>query len=630
MNNNQHLPEDMNQNQNLNNDELISLVVNDKKQKIENDGIKNIIKDIDSNKKSISKYNKLNQKENLYNDNKKFKTKDDCINIIINDINKNKLVIENIFEFHYVNYSIYEKLKNENKILIETIKNIEVKYQKEIDFLKDERIRLKNKIKILNINNEKLKLNSHINQTEIETKNNGTKDLDKILENKEKEIIDYKNKIIQYKNDINFIVEDFDKKKKKFEKEIPELTLKIKKIEYDYKELKIAFEKEKNKNIINNILLKDKVNELRHFSELFKLIDAYKKNIMKDNSSMIEFNIENKINNNKEQDQNDNYGKVGIINNGLTCYMNSIIQILKNIRQFGINILTYDKEDIITNSLRNLLNNLYYSNEKFVSINEFKNDFGSTYIKFREDRQNDSTIFLIYLLQHLNKVFKRPKQPITSIYLFKNLNLSLSEENELENFLDKYESVNNSFITDLFFGYQMDKIICVKCEKNHNSFQSFNVLNLPLICENEEVKSLEDSLNSYLITKDKHNLEGFECPHCGFRNTSHLTCIIKLPQILIINLKRVGENTVYYNEIKIPKTMKTKLIDKLNSFNRTYELIGFIKHFGNENMGHNIAFTKNIFDNKWYSYNDTIVKEEKEFPSTDKSFLLFYQIVENN
>ena len=57
-------------------------------------------------------------------------------------------------------------------------------------------------------------------------------------------------------------------------------------------------------------------------------------------------------------------------------------------------------------------------------------------------------------------------------------------------------------------------------------------------------------------------------------------------------------------------------------------LLDFIKHFGNEKGGHNISFAKNIFDNKWYSFNDTIVKEEKQFPSTDKTFLLFYQIIE--
>ena len=176
----------------------------------------------------------------------------------------------------------------------------------------------------------------------------------------------------------------------------------------------------------------------------------------------------------------------------------------------------------------------------------------------------------------------------------------------------------------------MNKLICSKCEHTHISFQSFNVLDLPLSCENIQVQSLEQSLNYYLITKDRHDIRGFVCSNCEKKYLSHLTCIIKLPQVLIINLKRVGENTVYYHEIEIPQILKTKSIDKLNSFNKQYELIGFIKHFGNEKNGHNISFTKNIFDNKWYSFNDAFVKDEKKFPSTEKSFLLFYQLIENN
>ena len=147
--------------------------------------------------------------------------------------------------------------------------------------------------------------------------------------------------------------------------------------------------------------------------------------------------------------------------------------------------------------------------------------------------------------------------------------------------------------------------------------------------EKLQLKSLEQCLNCYLFTRDKNNITGFECSKCKKKHLSLLTSIIKLPSILIINLIRVGENTVYYHEIEIPFSFKTKYIDKLSKLNKQYELIGFIKHLGNEKKGHNIAYSKNMYDYKWYSFNDRIVKEEKELPSTNKSFLLFYQLVEN-
>ena len=568
------------------NDEVISLVVEDK------------------NKKNVSekKSNSNNNDKEIDKKNKSLYFSDNIKMINVNDNPNNflynKLKKENAFEFQYVNNnSIYEQLISENKILMAKINNIEIKYNKEIEVLRNERINSN-----LLGNNNKIGIN-------------GNDHLQKQLKDKENEIKIYKMK-----------VKDFEKKNKLLEDEIFKLNLYIKKFENDYTIVKKDLEIEKNKNMVNNIILKAKGNEI--------IFDDYKHNY-KDikNNEKIE-NKENynscKLNNKNLNEDKIKYGKVGLINYGFNCYMNSIIQILKNIKKFAFNILKYDKDDVITVSLRKLLVNLYYSDSKLASIQEFKKDFGSQYNKFADDKENDSTIFLLYLLQHLNKVFKLSGNYKSSIDLFRVLNLNSSEKNKLEIFLNKYQSNNNSYINEIFYGYEMNKIICIKCGYCHTSFQSFNILNLPIIYETTEVISLEQSLNCYLVTKDRRNTEGFECTNCKTRFLSHLTCIIKLPQILIINLKRVGENTVYYHEIEIPMILKTKLIDKLNIYNKQYELIGFIKHFGNEKNGHNIAFSKNIFDNKWYSFNDSIVKEvQSECPSTDKSFLLFYQIIDN-
>ena len=513
---------------------------------------------------------------------------------------------------------------NENKELIETIKNIENKNKYEIKALKNEIERLK-EVHYNKYNNEK-ESRKILNNTYTETENNRINFLQK-LENKDKEIDEYKKKIQIYKNDLNSALNDFNSKKRQLEKDIPQLTLNLKKVENDYKILKILFENEKNKNIINNIIINEKNKELKSFQDLIKVKYFNNENIIKNNiNSRININLKK---NEIGHEYNNNYGKVGIINHGLNCYMSAVIQILKNIKLFGINILNYDKDDAITKSLRKVLISLYFTNEKYISIKEFNKNFGLLYNKFNGNKQNDSTIFLIYVLNHLNKVFKRDENHISSIYLFKDLNLNLSEEDKLEKFLKKFESDNNSFITDLFNGYQMNKITCLKCEYIHSSYQSFIILDLPIINENIIIRKLEDCLNSYLITKDKSHTQGFECPNCGERYLSHLASLIKLPKILVINLKRVGETTVYYHEIEIPQFINTKLIEKLNSFNKKYELIGFVKHLGNEKNGHNISFAKNLFDNNWYSFNDTFVNKENNFPSTDKSFLLFYQIVED-
>ena len=308
--------------------------------------------------------------------------------------------------------------------------------------------------------------------------------------------------------------------------------------------------------------------------------------------------------------------------------MSSVIQILKNLNYFSSIFLKEEIEDNIIKSLQKLFSNLYFSKEKSVSILEFKREFGKKYQKFEGKKNNDSTCFLIYLLQYLHKTFNMPNSKVTKDIEISNLGFNYSENEELKKFLHKNKIKNNSFIYDLFYGYQINKLICIECNFSQVSFQSFNILDLPLFDEKNKLKTLEQCLNCYLITKDQKGVPGFDCSKCKRNNMSYLTSIIKLPQILIINLKRVGEKYIYFHEIEIPFILRTKLIDKLNKINKTYELIGFIKHYGDEINGHNESYSKNYFDNKWYNFNDAFVKEIKGIPTTKDAFLLFYQMDE--
>lgn len=50
--------------------------------------------------------------------------------------------------------------------------------------------------------------------------------------------------------------------------------------------------------------------------------------------------------------------------------------------------------------------------------------------------------------------------------------------------------------------------------------------------------------------------------------------------------------------------------------------MGFIKHFGDEKSGHNLAYCKNMFDDKWYEYNDSICNPCD--PDLQRIFFLCY------
>ena len=520
----------------------------------------------------------------------------------------------------------YEELKNENKNLKELKENLEQEIQKLKNNMKEKENSFKAEIK----NNQKLIKNLEAQKNKYELQ---IKEKEKEINNLKIDKEDNLNELRITKKDNKNYIDEINKKN--------ELINNLKKKNLYFEK---SFEDEKKKNDELEKLIKEKDEKILYYGNKFEQI----KNIMSDINLLNEnktedreinknmsFNKEENLNREEEEDNKNSIkikngnGKVGIINKELNCYMSSVIQILKNIKEFSEVILNIENlNDDILSSLKNLIYSLYYSKKKSIHITEFKTSFSKIYTRFEGRNSNDSTFFLIYLFSYLQKLLPSSKKSSTNISEFYFLNLNNKELEGLKKFLEKFESKNNSFIHDLFYHYQMSELICSGCNEAKVSFQGNNVLFLSIKDGKTELKSLVQCINSYLFTKDKTNDKDFTCSSCGRQTISHVISLVKLSPILIINLKKVGDNSLYSHDINIPFRLKTRDIEKLKKFNMEYELIGFIKHYGRSaDDGHNIAYTKNIFDQKWYEFNDNRVELIKGYPETDKAFLLFYQIV---
>jgi len=552
---------------------------------------------------------------------------------------KHEYILENLDKIEYLDDG-YEKLKKE----FEELKISLLKKEKECDeknkenSLLNENLKIyKNKVNysknIISILEEKLKnkeddlkeLNSNIESQAQNYQN--------ILEKKELEIKRLKKKCesLEYKYQIK-INENYS-----IESENTKLRLDNNGMKFKNDELEKSIEMERSKNKLAFANIKKKEEENQILNNKLKMIGDIALDLNKQiKSDYISLKTPTKTEKEEEAEKmshdkiNNNFGKIGIKNELLNCYMSSVLQILKNIKNFSLKIIDIKTNDNIIESLQKIFLDLLYSNKQKVSIREFKRYFGNEYKRFEGRQNNDSTYFLLYLIQYIHKnLNKRDNQnKFSSIKEYLDLQLIDSDRNEFEKYLKKNDEKNNSFIYDMFYGYIMNKLFCTGCSYNQITFQSYNILDLPIMNENKKLVTLEQCLNCYLITKDQKDIKGFDCSECKKKLLSLVTCILKLPKVLIINLKRVGETHIYNHEVTIPFTLKTKDVEKLENFDYKYELIGFIKHFGSNISGHNIAYSKNILDNKWYMYNDEIVEALDEYPSTEKSFLLFYQLIE--
>ena len=538
----------------------------------------------------------------------------------INSLNEN---IKNLKKKIEEKDILFEDYKIKNKSITENIENSLNKILSEIESLKTQNNNSnQNKTKYENGLEDKnknelmiLKREKELSKVELEKLNSKHNELDLInkeLIKKNEELKNQNNVFKKINKELNFQNEELKNKN-------GELKEQSEKIAQQNKEITIQNEKliEKNKELI-------KQNE-----ELQKLNEGIKKK----NKELIKQNEELKLkkgeSKDKIQDENKTkkyydkkYAIRGLNNIGNNCYMNSVLQILKNIPQFSYNIINLnDNGDNFLIQLKNLFFNLCSSDDSAVSPKEFKKYLGLEKLgkMFAGNNQYDSSIFYVSLLNIIDKKLNIEK--------IKKIDMTQYKDKTLEERLaiykkNDYNFKKETFIFDTFYIYFANEIKCKSCKNIIHVFQKLNFLDFPIVNLNGYVKSLEECFENYQKIKDVKDT----CSKCNNFGITHKFIFLKLPPVLIINLKRVGEQTVYFNEIQIPNKLNMEKIIKnsINFSNSIYELRGFIKHDGDEKSGHNFAFCKNMFDDKWYEYNDSICRKINDELNLNKIFFLCY------
>ena len=333
-------------------------------------------------------------------------------------------------------------------------------------------------------------------------------------------------------------------------------------------------------------------------------------------------------------------GTIGLFNLGNTCYLNSSIQNLKNIYPLTLYLLSnYALFDIngFTYKYCTLIANLINQEKtQFVEPNEFVNKLCESEPTFILGQQNDSNICIITILNLLEKETKRfnNSKKLNTNRIF-NLN---NEENEkFKLFLNKLNEERNSFIIDYFSGFQEEIYQCNFCNYRNYTFKEINILNLSIMTRNNNsIKTLKDAIQYYQYEQLYYNEADFTCTFCSNHKITTRSIFISLPNILITNIKRIGDekNDFYKHNIIIPDILEINKI--IANINCKYELTGFIKHIMEAKSWHNIAICKNFFDNRWYEYNDSDVKSLNNSQSsnnyynsneidTSDGFLFFYK-----
>ena len=322
---------------------------------------------------------------------------------------------------------------------------------------------------------------------------------------------------------------------------------------------------------------------------------------------------------------------MGLQNIGQTCYMNSTLQCLSNIKEitdYLLNNFTIFNQESnpLTTSYTNLLFKLFFNQEgkKYEDPTNFKTIIGDLNPLFKGFKAADSKDLLFFIIEKLHNELNKRLQNMNIIQDFNIIELQSRDENKmLQNFLQEFSCTNNSIISNTFYGILRTKITCIECNITKYSFQSFNmqIFQLKKIKEDKysQLGNYYDKLNlldCFIYSGIEEMLDGDNMIYCN--NCHRLTKGInkqdfyELPKILIIVLNRGKNNADFNDEFIFPENIdfsNQNILLNPQSRNKYY-LMSVITHLGESgSSGHFIAYVRKEKTDIFYCYNDAYVSE---------------------
>ncbi|XP_042750445.1 ubiquitin carboxyl-terminal hydrolase 35-like, partial [Lagopus leucura] len=313
-------------------------------------------------------------------------------------------------------------------------------------------------------------------------------------------------------------------------------------------------------------------------------------------------------------------GKIGLINLGNTCYMNSVIQSLfmaSDFRHSVLNLTEAISQPLMT-KLQRLFASLEHSQRPAISPKRFLSASQAPW--FTPGAQQDCSEYLKYLLDRLHEEERTGKR----IYHQK------LKESGLTSQATEHHSLNKTLIERMFGGKMTTKIRCLKCWNISCREEAFTDLSLafpppdrpirgpgstsvlpvaevsPQFIEphkypsqptgSKDSRSVSDLLN-YFLSPERLTAENqYHCEQCAsLQDAEKVAELTEGPHYLILTLLRFSFNPQTMKRTKILENISIPAVLELPILVSSEETEGVCRH-GEDRAGRGSTFVPAVYD----------------------------------
>ncbi|XP_038126315.1 ubiquitin carboxyl-terminal hydrolase 47-like [Cyprinodon tularosa] len=208
------------------------------------------------------------------------------------------------------------------------------------------------------------------------------------------------------------------------------------------------------------------------------------------------------------------------------------------------------------------------------------------------------------------------------------------EQRDAAEYLEKILCRTSLEASKIFKGELNHKTTCLNCKKPSSSKNFFLVLPLSMGDSRSRSYSVLDGLNSFFKAQRVSEDNQMFCNICNQKQDTDIEYeMIRCPDVLTLLLKRFSFD--YQQNCYVKLKCKADVVQTLEIQSCRYDLYAVVHHFGDLMGGHYTADIKSFETGYWYCFNDNTVKcvNKLYFKSGSNSirsttaYLLMYKMV---